>query len=98
MAAGRQMLHGDVPEAAARITPDGRLQGAEKLRLAIGLPLRNPGGLADLIRQLYDPASPNFRQDLSPAQFTTQFGPASQDYQAVIDFAKDSAAATLQLL
>lgn len=82
------MLHGDVPEAAARLTPEGRLHSAEKLRLAIGLPLRNPGELADLIRQLYDPASPNFRQYLSPAQFTAQFGPVTQDYQAVIDFAK----------
>ncbi len=57
------------------------------LDLAIGLPLRNETELDDLLRQIYDPASPNFRQYLTPEQFTERFGPSEQDYQAVIEFA-----------
>ena len=40
------------------------------------------------MQQLYDPASPQFHQYLTPEQFTERFGPTEQDYQAVIDFAK----------
>ena len=39
--------------------------------------------MGELLRQLYDPASPNFHQFLTPAEFTAQFGPTEQDYAAV---------------
>jgi subtilase family serine protease len=54
--------------------------------LAIGLPVRNRRGLAGLIRQLYDLASPNYHHYLATGQFTERFGPTEQDYQRVIDF------------
>ena len=82
------MLHGHVPAAVARLTPAGRLAASTRLNLAIGLPLRNPEALNNLIRQLYDPASPAYRQYLTPEQFTQKFGPTESDYQAVIDFAR----------
>ena len=66
----------------------GRFPGTNRLNLAIGLPLRNEEALDNLLQQIYDPASPNFRQYLTPEQFTEMFGPTEQDYQAVIDFAK----------
>jgi subtilase family serine protease len=56
--------------------------------LAIGLPLRNQAGLTTLLQQLNDPASPNYRQWLTPEQFTERFGPSEEDYQAVVAFAK----------
>jgi uncharacterized repeat protein (TIGR03803 family) len=40
-----------------------------------------------LLQQVYDPSSPNFHHYLSPAQFTAQFGPTEQDYEALADFA-----------
>ena len=88
--AGRQVLHGHVPQAVARfnLQPTGHLPAKKNLHLAIGLPLRNQAALDDLLRQIYDPASPKFHQYLTPEQFTEQFGPTEQDYQAVIDFAK----------
>jgi subtilase family serine protease len=87
---GKQRLHGHLPEAVARfhLQPTGRLSATQHLNLAIGLPLRNQEALNHLLQQLYDPASPNFRQYLTPEQFTEMFGPTEQDYQAVIDFAK----------
>jgi subtilase family serine protease len=66
----------------------GSFPGTNRLNLAIGLPLRNPEELTNLLRQIYDPASPNYRHYLTPAQFTEQFGPTEKDYQAVIAFAR----------
>jgi hypothetical protein len=90
IAAGTQVLHGHVPPAVARfnLQPTGQLPATKGLHLAIGLPLRNKEALASLIQQLYDPASPNYHQYLTPEQFTEQFGPTEQDYQKVIAFAK----------
>ncbi len=87
-AAPRQALPGHVPAAAARLAPLERLAGTNRLRLAIGLPVRDPAGMTNLLRQLYDPASPRYRQYLTPAQFTERFGPTEQDYQAVTAFAR----------
>ena len=86
IAAERQVLHGHVPAAVARfnLQPTGQLPATKSLHLAIGLPLRNQAALDDLLQQLYDPASPNYHQFLTPEQFTARFGPTEQDYQAVI--------------
>ena len=84
----RQRLHGHIPEAVSRLQPIGRMPGTNRLSLAIGLPLRNEAALDSLLQQIYDPASPNFHQYLTPEQFTERFGSTEQDYQAVIDFAK----------
>ena len=86
-AAGRQLLQGHVPEAAFHLQALGHLPATNRLSLAIGLPLRNETELDSLLRQIYDPGSPNFRQYLTPEQFTERFGPTEQDYQAVINFA-----------
>ncbi len=82
------MLHGHVPAVVARLLPVGSLPGTNRLNLAIGLPLRNPEALTNLLRQIYDPASPRYHHYLTPEQFTEQFGPMEKDYQAVIAFAK----------
>src|SRR5215471_8417170 len=85
----RQLLHGHVPEAVARLNlqPLGRLPSTNRLNLVIGLPLRNPAELARLLQELYDPASPQFRHYLTPETFTQRFGPTAEDYQALIAFA-----------
>ncbi|MGA2854770.1 MAG: protease pro-enzyme activation domain-containing protein, partial [Verrucomicrobiota bacterium] len=87
-AAPIQGLHGHVPAAVKSLTPAGLVPGTNQLNLAIGLPLRNQEALSNLLRQIYDPASPNYHHYLTPEQFAEQFGPAEKDYQAVIAFAK----------
>ena len=87
-AAERQVLHGHVPAVVARLLPVGSLPGTNRLNLAIGLPLRNPEGLSNLLRQIYDPASPNYHHYLTPQEFTERFGSTKKDYQTVIAFAK----------
>jgi len=83
-----QTVERHLPAAAVNLTPVGQLAGTNRLQLAIGLPLRNPDALSNLLQQLYDPASPNYHHYLTPAQFTEQFGPTAADYDAIIAFVK----------
>jgi len=66
----------------------GQMSKSQRMRLAIILPLRNQGELANLLQRLYDPSSADYRHFLTVAQFTQQFGPTKQDYQAVVKFAR----------
>ncbi len=68
----------------------GPLSGAQTMRVVLILPLRDPAGLDNFIQELYDPTSPNYRQFLSVQEFTSMFGPAQQDYDAVIKFAESN--------
>jgi hypothetical protein len=86
-AAQEQVLTGHVPRAVATQKPVGRMDAAARLDLALGLPLRNPEQLEELLGQIYQPGSTNFRRYLTPEQFTAAFGPTEKDYQAVMDFA-----------
>jgi len=86
--AAPQLLPAHVSAAVARSPAVERLAATNRLNLAIGLPLRNPDALARLLRELYDPAHPNYRHYLTPEQFAARFGPSEQDYQAVIAFAQ----------
>lgn len=84
---GRMALVGDLPDVSARLQPVGRMPAKPTLRLAISLPLADTAGLAELIQQMYDPASPEFRHYLTPEQFTARFGPSREAYQTVKQFA-----------
>ena len=90
LAAGTVTLPGHVPVAVSHLQngQTGRLDSEKTMQISIGLPLRNPAALSNLIQQISDPASPNFRHYLTPAQFADSFGPTESDYQAVIDFAQ----------
>ena len=84
----RHTLRGHVPGPVPRLRSTGRLPAGTNLELALGLPLGNRQELTNLLQELYDPASPNYRRFLTPPQFTKRFGPTEQQYQAVIDFAR----------
>jgi uncharacterized repeat protein (TIGR01451 family) len=83
-----QVLRGTVPAPVASLTPAGELSSSQRLNLAIGLPITNPEALTNLLRQIYSPSSPLYRQYLTPQEFTDRFGPTEQDYQALIGWAK----------
>ncbi len=89
-AAPRQQLSGHVPGIVAKLKPTGLVSRDARLNLAIGLTLHNQDALNDLIRDLSDPSSPRYRQYITSEQFTEQFGPTVEEYQAVIDFAQAS--------
>lgn len=87
-AVNRPALSSHLPSMSKVLPAVGRLDAARQLRLAIGLPLRDSPGLADLLRQLYDPASPRYHQYLTCGEFTARFGASEADYLAVIAFAR----------
>ena len=86
-AADRQRLSGHIPAAVAALRPVGGLPASKHLRLAVGLPLRNQDDLDRLLKDLQDPASPEFHRYLTTEQFAERFGPTREDYQAATDFA-----------
>lgn len=89
-AAERQIVRGHVPRVIKdrKLQSIGQLAPDKTLQLVIGLPLRNQQQLKSFLLELYLPGTPNFRHYLKPKQFTEQFGPSEQDYQALIDFVK----------
>lgn len=66
----------------------GHLPASQRLSLAISLPLRNEPELDDLLRQIYDPQSADYRHYLSVQEFAARFGPAESDYAALLSFAQ----------
>jgi subtilase family serine protease len=87
-AAERQALRGQLPPAARNLKPIGAMAASEQLSLAISLPMRNQEIFGKLLRDVYDPASPQFHHYLTPQQIADQFGPALEDYTALIQFAQ----------
>jgi len=65
----------------------GRMAPDKVMTLNLVLALRDPDGLKAFLADIYNPASPNFRHFLTPAEFTEKFGPTQADYDAVVAFA-----------
>lgn len=86
----RQVSGRHLPSAVTngQARPLGRLPATQRMDLSIVLRLRNQSELTSLLRRLYDPSSPDYRHFLSVREFTDQFGPTAEDYQAVVNFAK----------
>src|SRR5208337_4274801 len=83
-----QSVPRNLPDTAAHLQAVGQLSVTQHLRLAIALPLRNKSALTNLLEQLYNPSSPQYRHFLTSTQFAEMFGPTEQDYQAVAQFAQ----------
>lgn len=90
LGADLKVLQGHVPKIVSSLTPKGRLAATNELRLAIGLPLRDPAGLDDFLAQIYNPASPNFHRYLTVDEATARFGSTAGDYEAVETFARSN--------
>jgi subtilase family serine protease len=86
----RPILTSHVPEAVARrVAPVvGHLPAAQRLSLAISLPLRNEADLDSVLEQIYDPQSSSFHKYLSVQEFADRFGPTATDQAAVVRFAE----------
>jgi hypothetical protein len=82
-----QVLSGHVPKITRNLSAQGRLDPGYRLEVSIGLPLRNRDQLTNLLEDVYNPSSPNFRHFLKPDDFTATFAPSVADYQSVMDFA-----------
>ena len=65
----------------------GRLPASQSMRIDVVLALRDQVGLENFLHELYDPSSPFYRRFLTVQEFTAEFGPSQEDYDAVIRFA-----------
>ena len=81
-------LPGHVPAAVRRLPAIGRVPATNQLHLAIGVPLRDAAGLEKFLAQVSNPASPNFRNYLTPEIFTARFSPTERDYAVVQNFSR----------
>lgn len=91
----RQQLLGHVSDVISKLKPIGPLAESMPIDVVIALPARNVEERTALLRDLYDPTSPRFRQFLSPQQYTQRFDPAEANYQSLLDFAKANQLATI---
>ncbi|MEP7044415.1 MAG: S53 family peptidase, partial [Dokdonella sp.] len=82
-----QMTQVPAAVAAGQAAQAAPLNGAQRLKLAINLTLRNKDGLDSLIQQIYNPVSPLYHHYLSSADFTEQFSPTQADYDTVVSWA-----------
>jgi hypothetical protein len=85
---GSQQLQGYVKASMSLAPLIGPVPQGEILNVAVGLPFRDPNGLAAFLRQVSDPTSPLYRHYLTPAQFVATYGPTTEDYQALTAFAQ----------
>jgi len=88
-------LPGHRPKVIGQLTASGRLAATNQLRLALGVSLRDPAGLAAFLAQVSDPASPNYRLYLTPSELTARFGPSPSDYEAVKAYARSNGLAVV---
>jgi hypothetical protein len=85
---GTQVLQGNyVPASVATAPFVGPLSPTSQVQLSIGLPLRNPQGLQNRLKQVTDPKSSTYRQYMTPSAFAAAYGPLSSDYQSLSTFA-----------
>jgi kumamolisin len=75
--------------ANGQVRPIGVLPRSQTMRLVLVLPFRNQAQLDNLLADLYNPNSPSYHQFLTVDQFTAQFGPTQDDYNAAITFAEE---------
>ena len=81
-------FHGHVPPVVSRLVPVRQVPTNQMIHLTFSLPLRDEEQLDELIRDLYDPGSANYHHFLSPAEFTSRFGPTVQDYDTLLEFVR----------
>ena len=84
---GAQMLLHHVPKAVAlgKYKKTGPTEINKSLNLLVVLPSKDPAGLADLLKALYDPKSPSFHQFLTHNQVARQFGANPVDSAIVVE-------------
>ena len=77
-----------VKNGSARLL--GPMPSSQVMDLVVVMPLRNQEALNQFLSDVYDPASPQYRQFLSIDEFTARFGPTQADYATLIQFAQEN--------
>jgi subtilase family serine protease len=88
LAEGRQQLSGHLTPEMQHARIVGRVPAAAQMSVTLGLSVPDHAALDAFAKGVSDPASPTYRQYLSPEQFGETFGASAADYQAVLDWAR----------
>ncbi len=64
----------------------GHLPAAQIMQLDVVLPIRDQAGLDAFLVDLYNRDSANYKNFLTPKEFTEKFGPTEQDYEATLRY------------
>jgi len=64
----------------------GDMAASDTMAVAVSLNLRNTDALQMFLAALSDPNSPDYRQYLTPAEFTARYGPSQSDVAKVTDY------------
>jgi subtilase family serine protease len=83
-------LSNPVPTAVKSSTLVGHLPSSQTLHVAVSLSVPRLVALQAFVNDVNNPASPNFRKFLTPAQVGQQFGPAPADVQKVVTYLKSN--------
>src|ERR1700722_14419198 len=83
-----QQFSGYVPREDKTATLLAEPKSADRIRLSIGLPFRDPEAVNSEIASLYDKKSPNYHKFLTAAEIGDKFGPSQSDYLKVIQYFK----------
>lgn len=81
-------LDGNEPKAAQRGKAVGHKNSTDRISFLITLKPRNASELDQLISDLSNPASPRYKQFITPADFTKMFGATKTDLASVTSFLK----------
>jgi kumamolisin len=87
---GRFQLTGDTPAVVRQSQLEHHADANEKMKIVVGLKLRDEAGLDKLLAELADRKSPNFRKYLNPADFAARFSPLPQDVDNVVVFLQEN--------
>jgi len=58
----------------------GRLPATQSIHFDVVLALRDRAGLQNFLQEVNDPATPFYRQFITPEEFTARFGPSQEDW------------------
>lgn len=82
----RATLSGNTPSVVHSMQPVGRTSPARKVKIVIGLKLKNEAALDALLTAQADPHSPEFKHYLTPSEFARRFAPDQAEYDKVVAF------------
>jgi kumamolisin len=83
-AAAAEGMAADVPHFVQRAMVLGPAAAHQKMYLVVHLKYPNPSAVDAFVRVVHDPASPEYRHFLSPAQFDAAFSPTATTYALVL--------------
>lgn len=76
--------------ANAKQLPHDPQKDEEQMTITIVLNLSDPKGAKALEEEYITPTSPNYHKSISPAEFSTRFGPSQEAWDALLDYVRQN--------